>query len=177
MISRQGVSSSELPSIAAFGATAKQRRRQKGQLVWVDLGARVRLCSAPPHQLCHSQRRLLSREYSFSPYPTPAEFCAFSPPWMMCHISPNPRPNIDPRILLRPHLQISEVGRERHYLSLEPWASHSPSLVLCVPSIKWRRTVLPRVSPPITPLLKPPYSTSKEPRAQGVHILPMVTSQ
>lgn len=87
-------------------------------------------------------------------------YVKFSPPWVIRPIPLITRPASYTKspLFFRPHLWISEMGREHHCLAWRPWASHSLSLDLSVPSVKWRVAVLPRVSPPTNPLLVLPHS-------------------
>lgn len=98
------------------------------------------------------EKATVQRTLSFS---SPADFCEILSPWVIQHIPLIPRPDSDTKspVFFRPYLQISEVGRERHYLAWRPRALRSLSLDLSVLSIKWRVAVLPRASPPTNPLL------------------------
>lgn len=146
MIAWHGVSSSELPkNLQASASGASHQPRKSGQTALGSSEIRVQLCTAPPPP--DVWRKSLSREHVLSSPPRQMSV-NFSPHWVMCHVLPTPKPaRYTESPVFRPHLQISEVKRKRDHPALGPWASHSLSLDLSVPSIKQRVAVLPRVSP------------------------------
>lgn len=69
-----------------------------------------------------------------------------------------------PRLSLSPHSQMPRWGKNVITVIMQLWTSDKSLLTLglSVPPKKWRVAVPPRKSPPKAPLLKLPYSISKE---------------
>lgn len=76
------------PQASASGLTALPRGLDK--LLWVDLEIRVQLCATPPPPDVFCLGEGCCPENTLSPALKIS--LKLSPPWVVCHIPPNPRP-------------------------------------------------------------------------------------